>query len=92
MQSNFLKTSMNDISDKGRVPSGPVLDPPLVCFMYYGSGLLQGDSEGVLLRLLEFLSLEMQPSVRLFQEWICTRLLARFPDLIPRLWPAFVTV
>ena len=83
---------MNDNSEKGRAPSGPVLDLPLERFMYYGSGLLQGDSEGVLLRLLEFLSLEMQPSVRLFQEWICTRLLARFPDLIPRLWPAFVTV
>lgn len=54
--------------------------------------LLQADSGRVFELCLDFLGLEMQPSVRHYQEWMCMRLVSRFPGLVAKLWPAFVKV
>lgn len=54
--------------------------------------LLQADSGRVFELCLDFLGLEMQPSVRHYQEWMCMRLVSRFPGLVAKLWPAFEKV
>lgn len=54
--------------------------------------LLQADGGRVFELCLDFLGLEMQPSVRHYQEWMCMRLMSRFPGLVAKLWPAFEKV
>ncbi|XP_062617723.1 probable methyltransferase TARBP1, partial [Saccostrea cucullata] len=62
------------------------------CVLLLEPFISQTESELIFSQLIDFLSVEMQPSVRHYQEWACMRLIGRFPNLVSNLWSAFAVI